>query len=427
MKSVRSYKIAASLAFIALLMYASAACAENKAGAFTVSPYFGMYMFDEDSNYDDNTMWGLALGYNLTKWVSLEGSYSRVDTYYHNGLDKIDGTLNLYRIEALYNFMPDSMFVPFLAVGGGLYSQDTEKNGPRLDNDGAVDYGAGFKLFLIPNVALRADIRHILNTDASDWKFESNWFYTGGLCILFGGGEKAAPATVQEAAPAAAAAPAPAVIEEPRDSDNDGVADDLDKCPGTPAGVKVDMDGCPVDSDKDGVPDYLDKCPGTPAGVKVDNDGCPVDSDNDGVADYLDKCPNTPAGTKVDAQGCPLAEGAQVTSSGAYNFGIIYFDTSKATIKPESRPVLQKVLNYLEMNKDVKLEIQGYTDSVGSDDLNQKLSDARAKSVRKYLVDKGIAADRLTAKGFGESNPADTNKTREGRAKNRRIEFMPIQ
>jgi outer membrane protein OmpA-like peptidoglycan-associated protein/opacity protein-like surface antigen len=92
----------------------------------------------------------------------------------------------------------------------------------------------------------------------------------------------------------------------PIDTDNDGVADYLDKCPNTPNGVKVNMSGCPVDSDKDGVADYLDKCSGTPANVKVDANGCPLDSDGDGVADYLDKCPGTPKNMKVDANGCPM-------------------------------------------------------------------------------------------------------------------------
>ena len=92
----------------------------------------------------------------------------------------------------------------------------------------------------------------------------------------------------------------------PVDSDGDGVADYMDKCPNTPRGARVDATGCPVDSDKDGVADYMDKCPNTPAGVKVDAAGCPLDTDKDGVADYLDKCPNTPAGFKVDATGCPV-------------------------------------------------------------------------------------------------------------------------
>ncbi len=91
-----------------------------------------------------------------------------------------------------------------------------------------------------------------------------------------------------------------------KDSDGDGVPDAKDKCPGTPPGVQVYSDGCPVDLDGDGVPDYLDKCPGTPKGVVVGPDGCPLDADGDGVPDHLDQCPDTPAGVKVDARGCPL-------------------------------------------------------------------------------------------------------------------------
>ncbi|WP_243689520.1 thrombospondin type 3 repeat-containing protein [Geotalea toluenoxydans] len=89
----------------------------------------------------------------------------------------------------------------------------------------------------------------------------------------------------------------------------------------------MDKDGCPVDSDKDGVADYLDKCPGTPAGVQVDQDGCPVDSDGDGVADYLDKCPGTPKETKVKADGCPDLE----TLSMSIN---VQFATGKNDIQP---------------------------------------------------------------------------------------------
>ena len=91
-----------------------------------------------------------------------------------------------------------------------------------------------------------------------------------------------------------------------RDTDGDGVPDDMDECPDTPKEVKVDEKGCPFDTDGDGVYDYLDQCPDTPKGVKVDEKGCPFDTDGDGVHDYLDECPNTPMGVKVDEKGCPL-------------------------------------------------------------------------------------------------------------------------
>lgn len=90
------------------------------------------------------------------------------------------------------------------------------------------------------------------------------------------------------------------------DEDGDMVVDGLDKCPGTPAKVKVDLQGCPVDNDSDRVPDYMDKCPGTPKASNVDSLGCPLDADKDGVADYVDVCPKTPTGVLVDSRGCPL-------------------------------------------------------------------------------------------------------------------------
>ena len=103
--------------------------------------------------------------------------------------------------------------------------------------------------------------------------------------------------------------PAGAVVDAagcPVDSDNDGIADGLDQCAETPANVVVDAAGCPVDSDKDGVADYLDKCPNTASGATIDANGCPIDSDKDGVADYLDQCPNTQSGIAVDGKGCPV-------------------------------------------------------------------------------------------------------------------------
>jgi len=200
---------------------------------------------------------------------------------------------------------------------------------------------------------------------------------------------------------------------EPLDSDGDGVPDHLDKCPNTPRGVKVDADGCPVDTDGDGVPDYLDKCPGTPAGVKVDAVGCPVDTDGDGVPDYLDKCPGTPAGATVNHQGCWVLEG-------------LYFDYDKSDIKPAGHSKLQEVIMVLEKNPDLKVEIQGHTDSRGSDAYNQKLSERRAHSVLNYLINAGIDARRLTARGYGESMPAAPNDSAGNMAKNRRVQFDPI-
>jgi outer membrane protein OmpA-like peptidoglycan-associated protein len=213
----------------------------------------------------------------------------------------------------------------------------------------------------------------------------------------------------------------------PLDSDGDGVADYLDKCPDTPRGAKVDRTGCPLDSDGDGVADYLDKCPDTPKGVKVDRSGCPLDSDGDGVPDHLDKCPDTPRGVAVDASGCPLPvhKTAPVFEEGKKSLVLegVNFEYDSAKLTADSTVILDRVAESLVDWTDVNVEVDGHTDARGADAYNMKLSDARAKAVRDYLVSKGVAESRLTARGFGETQPIADNKTDAGRAKNRRVEL----
>jgi OOP family OmpA-OmpF porin len=214
----------------------------------------------------------------------------------------------------------------------------------------------------------------------------------------------------------------------PTDSDKDGVPDGIDKCPNTPMGATVDATGCPMDSDKDGVPDGIDKCPGTPVGVKVDASGCPLDSDKDGVPDGIDKCPNTPEGTKVDETGCPV-EVKKFIDTGLISSTKILFDTGKSTLKPESKQELDAIGKILIQVPDTKIEIGGHTDNVGSDKLNMKLSDDRAKSVLDYLLKNfaQLKAENLTAKGYGKTMPVASNDTAEGRAQNRRVEFKIVK
>lgn len=209
----------------------------------------------------------------------------------------------------------------------------------------------------------------------------------------------------------------------PADSDNDGVPDYLDKCPDTPEGVAVDSNGCPIDSDGDGVPDYLDKCPDTPKEARgmVDENGCPKDSDNDGVADYLDDCPEV-AGVASN-KGCPEVK-QEVRTLFQRALQGIQFETGKSTIKKSSYGILNEIADILKENPDYLVEIQGHTDNTGNAEMNLKLSDERAASVRQYLIDKGIDANRMTAKGYGLTQAVADNKTAAGRAKNRRVEFI---
>lgn len=220
-----------------------------------------------------------------------------------------------------------------------------------------------------------------------------------------------------------------ALLEAEMDADKDGVPDSKDQCPQTPTGVTVDSRGCPLDRDGDGVPDYMDSCPNTPPGVQVDTKGCPLDSDGDGVADYLDRCPGTPAGQQVDRYGCvlPTVTGAQMTTAGTLILDDVQFESGSADLKAGSRQALDKIVVMLNNRPDAKMEIQGHTDSLGNSAFNYRLSENRALAVKAYLVEKGIAQDRLTAKGYGPSKPIAGNDTAAGRAQNRRVEFRPFQ
>lgn len=207
------------------------------------------------------------------------------------------------------------------------------------------------------------------------------------------------------------------------DTDADGVFDEDDRCPSTPAGVRVDGAGCALDSDGDRVPDFRDACPGTAAGVPVDGVGCPLDTDRDGVIDATDRCPDTPFGDEVDVTGCTvLFEDTETTIV----LEGVTFETASATLTPEARVVLVAVAQSLVANPDVRVRVNGHTDSTGSRDYNLVLSQARADAVARYLVERGVAADRLESRGFGPDEPVATNDTPDGRRQNRRVELERI-
>jgi OOP family OmpA-OmpF porin len=248
--------------------------------------------------------------------------------------------------------------------------------------------------------ALRADVREIIPPNSTKGNPDN---------FAFGGEKKIVESKVEEPPPPP-------------------------KCPDTPAGVAVDKDGCPLDSDKDGVPDYLDKCPDTPCGVAVDKDGCPLDSDKDGVPDYLDKCPGTPAGVAVDKDGCPIKEEVAVKpvieevavrpviiEKGRQKLNV-KFNFDNSTIKKGYYKDINNLVKVMKDYPDLKVVIEGHTDSVGDPAYNKKLSQKRADAVKEYMVAKGIDANRIKALGFGEYRPIASNKTSKGRMENRRVE-----
>jgi OOP family OmpA-OmpF porin len=244
--------------------------------------------------------------------------------------------------------------------------------------------------------------------------------------------------------PIQASAEAPVEVVQPAvtDADGDGIPDDQDTCPDTAAGVTVNEKGCEGDADGDGVVDRLDNCPDTAAGTAVNETGCAVvkDSDGDGIPDDKDQCPDTAAGTTVNETGCaPKVEGCRAPAPGepinlegcatgeAVVLKGVNFEVNSARLTANAKVILNQVADSLAANPAMKAEIGGHTDSTGADAFNQKLSEKRAKAVKDYFVKRGIDAARLTSKGYGETQPVDTNETPEGRELNRRVELRVLQ
>lgn len=175
---------------------------------------------------------------------------------------------------------------------------------------------------------------------------------------------------------------------------------------------------CVADSDRDGVPDTLDRCPGTPAGSQVDSYGCALevaDADGDGVPDERDQCPDTRPDARVDSRGCAISQSLVLKR--------VTFALDSAELTDEGRRVLDSVAEMLRGQDNILVEIAGHTDNLGSEAYNLVLSQRRADACRAYLIRKGVDPSRLTAVGYGEYKPIDTNDTEQGRANNRRVEF----
>jgi outer membrane protein OmpA-like peptidoglycan-associated protein len=309
------------------------------------------------------------------------------------------------------------------------------------DATSVVDFGmsglAALQLRLAERVALRIDgtMDYMASPSNEAANMPSNW--NGAVAIGMSMPLDFARRTRRDAEPAATPAPAPVPVSAPvlapapadpatTDTDRDGVVDARDRCAGTTPGTAVDGAGCalPTDSDQDGVADPSDRCMGTPAGTRVDVSGCPVESDTDGdaVVDSRDRCPATPAGTTVDGTGCPpLFERARtVTLRG------VTFQSGRAELTASSLAVLDKVAAQLLESPEVRIEVAGHTDAVGTRTGNIRLSLQRAEAVRAYLVSQGVTTDRLVARGYGPDQPAGSNATPDGRAMNRRVELRRV-
>lgn len=358
-------KILLSSALCASMMFAA-----NSDYKYEITPMIGGTYTEGNIQMDrDYFNGGLSLGFNLEDstfdQVELGFLRSVEDVEYRNAGGRDTGVTRVFTNLVKEYPMTDSMSFYGL-VGAGLEFFDDA----AYDNneDGLFgNYGAGIKYNFTESIALKADVRHLIEADHGD----NNLLYTIGLAIPFG--KKAAPA------------PEPIPVPKP-----------------TPA---------PLDSDNDGVIDSLDQCPNSPVGAVVNSKGCEVDTDGDGVVDSKDKCPTTPKGNIVDADGCTLKVNLNIN-----------FKTDSAVIDESYGSKIKKFADFMKAFPAVKGKIEAHTDSIGSTKYNQKLSEKRAASAVQALEAQGIEGTRLNSIGYGETMPKASNETAEGRAENRRVE-----
>lgn len=435
---------------------------------FWIVPGGGLYWPPAEFGVEDPVpSFGGILGLRLGEPVALElrGHYAKADSEQVHASGP-DLTLLHGEGNITWFLTPLTAVSPYVTLGAGVMRADA---GDETDSRFAWNAGAGLRGRLTDNLSIRVDGRNVSYEVPSPATGEENMRYSfeafAGLSFGFGGGPSdedldgvrndldRCPATpagarvdvsgcpqdadqdgVYDGLDQCDATPPGATVDAkgcPSDADRDGVPDGVDTCADTPAGATVNATGCPADADGDGVYDGLDQCDATPRGCAVNPNGCPTDADQDGVCDGVDTCPDTQADVRVDAKGCPIQVSVRETElieTGMIRLQDVNFDTGKATIKSESFRVLDDVGGILSRWPELRIEIGGHTDARGSDALNQKLSDARAKAVRDYLLNKFPELDpgQFTSVGYGEHQPIASNTTALGMAKNRRVEFKVL-
>lgn len=393
-------------------------------------------------NVGDNFSFGLTGSFNkITKWAT------HTPETKNNYVVTNPGDLDYYGVDAAitYSFkslLKSKWFDPTLNLGGGYtFFGDASA--------GTVNAGWGLNLWFAKNIALTLGSTLKYGFDdsrVSNLDVPTHIFHQAGLKFQFGAKDSDDDGII-DAEDACPEVKGLAAFKGCPDTDLDGIQDSADACPevaGTPemngcpdqdgdtvadkddacidvAGLPV-LKGCP-DADGDGIADQNDKCP-TVKGEKA-NSGCPwPDTDGDKVLDKDDKCP-TVVGT-VANNGCPEVSEDTMKKLNDYAKTIL-FDTAKSSFQKQTYPVLQAIVAILKEYPTAKFALEGHTDSDGKDAANLVLSQTRAAAVRSFLIDNGIAADRLTSEGFGETKPVATNATKAGKAQNRRVEVKLVK
>lgn len=375
----------------------------------------------------------------ITKWVDWVGPTANATTVINPGdlmYYGVDGKIAY----SFKNLIGTKWLDPNVNIGGGYTFLGKE-------SAGTANIGAGFTFWFTENVGLSLSSTYKKAfTDREHFEVPSVFQHMAGLTFQFGGKDtdndgifdkddacidvpglkqfNGCPDTdgdgIEDSKDGCPSEPGTPELNGCPDKDGDGIADKDDACPDV-SGLAA-LQGCP-DADGDGLADNKDKCP-TVAGPR-ENGGCPwPDTDGDSVLDKDDKCPDV-KGT-VANNGCPEVSEDVMKKLNDYAKTIL-FDTNKATFQQRTYPVLEAMVAILKEYPGSNFSIEGHTDGDGKDTVNQTLSENRAAAVKSYLTEKGIDAARLTSVGYGESKPVASNKTKAGKALNRRVEVKLVR
>ncbi|MDE1207815.1 OmpA family protein [Tenacibaculum larymnensis] len=373
--------------------------------------------------------------------LQLAGSLNKIETFRtEDDMDELYWAIDANVKYDLNNLIGNTgWWDPYVYVGGGYTSLADE-------GEGMLNAGAGFNVWFNDNLGMNFQTGG--KKEFAD-KVQDHFQHSIGLVFKFGGKDtdgdgvydkddacpevaglkefNGCPDTdgdgIKDSDDACPEVAGLAALNGCPDADGDGIADKDDACP-TEKGTKAN-NGCP-DADGDGVVDGKDKCPNE-AGPAANN-GCPwPDTDGDGVLDKDDKCPNE-AGVASN-NGCPEVVIKEEAVKKLNEFArAIYFNSGKTSFRKGVTGKLDLIAGIMKEYPKANFSIQGHTDSSGSNSLNQRLSEKRAKAVLDYLITKGgIDSKRLTSAGFGEDYPIADNKTRAGRAENRRVEIKLVK
>ena len=425
----------------------------------------GAALHDPEQALRDSPVFGLRATGFLTRWVGIEGMINRSSSK-QDPTTLGDATVTHFGGGLILTPTRDGWSLPYLYAGAGNLKVDRDGLGAK--SYGAFHGGVGAVFRAGERIGIRLDARDVSykQEDGPGRPARVNEFQiTSGITAFwFGRPRDTDEDGVPNKTDTCPDSPKGAVVDAhgcPVDTDGDKVPDGLDKCAGTPAGAVVDASGCPLDGDGDTVPDGIDKCPdtakgilvdaagcpldtdgdgvfdgpdqcpGTPKGAIVDSNGCPLDADQDGVPDGIDTCPFTPAGVAVNAGGCPVEPSAlerDLMDDWVIRLSDIEFVPDSVRLTDAGLRRVDEVGSLMAQWPMLKFEVGVHSDNLGEDARRQPLSHLRARYVLQQIYAKypSLNAKNYFYTGYGDTQPVASNKTPQGRAQNRRVEFRLI-